>query len=185
MAMASGIVRERDRTRGTCLDCPSIRTRIALLAQLACPAPGLRAQARAAPDRRPSRQESPERMRERNASLDLKGGTEFWRPTPSRAMPRPAPGTRGGNGRSATEGSPYGHGDPSIVLPCSLVLDRPEVQAVTPARLAVDDLAGLKREHSESLLAVGVRQAGDTLVCAKADGRSKRRHVSTTRSAML
>jgi integrase len=44
------------------------------------------------------------------------------------------------------------------------------LRAVTLPRFAVEELARLKREQAEELLALGVRQTGDTLVCARADG---------------
>jgi integrase len=46
--------------------------------------------------------------------------------------------------------------------------DRP--RAVTLPSFAVDELRRLKQEQAESLLLVGVRQTGDTLVCARRDG---------------
>jgi integrase len=44
-------------------------------------------------------------------------------------------------------------------------------RAVTLPSFAVEELRRLKREQAESLLALGVRQAGDTLVCARRDGK--------------
>jgi integrase len=46
--------------------------------------------------------------------------------------------------------------------------DRP--RAVTLPSFAVEELARLKREQAESLLVLGVRQTGETLVCARRDG---------------
>ena len=43
-------------------------------------------------------------------------------------------------------------------------------RAVTLPAFAVEELGRLKREQAESLLAVGVRQTGDTLLCARRDG---------------
>jgi integrase len=43
-------------------------------------------------------------------------------------------------------------------------------RAITLPAFAVDELTRLKREQAEGLLAIGVRQAGDTLVCARRDG---------------
>jgi integrase len=43
-------------------------------------------------------------------------------------------------------------------------------RAITLPAFAVDELTRLKRQQAERLLAIGVRQAGDTLVCAREDG---------------
>jgi integrase len=43
-------------------------------------------------------------------------------------------------------------------------------RAITLPGFAVDDLRRWKREQAEELLKLGVRQSGDTLVCARADG---------------
>jgi integrase len=43
-------------------------------------------------------------------------------------------------------------------------------RTVTLPTFAVGELRRLKREQAESLLMLGVRQTGDTLVCARADG---------------
>jgi integrase len=43
-------------------------------------------------------------------------------------------------------------------------------RAVTLPSFAVEELRRLKREQAESLLMLGVRQTGDTLVCARRDG---------------
>jgi integrase len=43
-------------------------------------------------------------------------------------------------------------------------------RAVTLPAFATDELRRLKREQAESLLRVGIRQTGETLVCARADG---------------
>jgi integrase len=40
-----------------------------------------------------------------------------------------------------------------------------------PARLRREDLRRLKRQQAEELLALGVRPTGDTLLCARADGK--------------
>jgi integrase len=45
-----------------------------------------------------------------------------------------------------------------------------KARAVTLPDFAVDELRRLKREQAEELLAIGVRQSGDTLLCARADG---------------
>jgi len=44
------------------------------------------------------------------------------------------------------------------------------LRAVTLPSFAVVELARLKRDQAEELLALGVRQTGDTLLCARADG---------------
>jgi integrase len=44
------------------------------------------------------------------------------------------------------------------------------LRAVTLPSFAVEELTRLKREQAEELLALGVRQTGDTLLCARADG---------------
>ena len=43
-------------------------------------------------------------------------------------------------------------------------------RAVTLPAYAVEELRRLKREQAEGLLALGVRQTGDTLLCCRADG---------------
>jgi integrase len=43
-------------------------------------------------------------------------------------------------------------------------------RVVTLPRFAVDELQRLKREQAEELIAVGVRQTGETLVCGRHDG---------------
>jgi len=43
-------------------------------------------------------------------------------------------------------------------------------RAVTLPSFAVDELRRLKREQAESLLALGVRQTGEALLCARRDG---------------
>jgi integrase len=43
-------------------------------------------------------------------------------------------------------------------------------RAITLPAYAVTELRRLKREQAESLLALGVRQSGDTLLCCRADG---------------
>ena len=43
-------------------------------------------------------------------------------------------------------------------------------RVITLPAYAVDDLRRLKRQQAEELLAVGVRQSGDTLLCSRADG---------------
>ena len=45
-----------------------------------------------------------------------------------------------------------------------------KARAITLAAGAVDELRRLKREQAEALLMLGVRQDGDTLVCARRDG---------------
>jgi integrase len=47
-------------------------------------------------------------------------------------------------------------------------------RAITLPGYAVAELRRLKREQAESLLALGVRQSGDTLVCCRADGEPHR-----------
>src|SRR5262249_34869593 len=46
-------------------------------------------------------------------------------------------------------------------------------RAITVPAFAIDELRKLKRQQSEGLLALGVRQTGETLVCARGDGRPK------------
>ena len=43
-------------------------------------------------------------------------------------------------------------------------------RAITLPAFAVDELRRLKREQAEELLALGIRQTGETLVCCRADG---------------
>ena len=43
-------------------------------------------------------------------------------------------------------------------------------RAITLPRYAVEELRRLKREQAEALLALGVRQTSDTLLCCRADG---------------
>jgi integrase len=43
-------------------------------------------------------------------------------------------------------------------------------RAITLPAYAVEELRRLKREQAEELLALGIRQSGETLVCARADG---------------
>jgi integrase len=43
-------------------------------------------------------------------------------------------------------------------------------RVITLPAYAVEDLRRLKRQQAEELLALGVRQTGDTLLCARADG---------------
>jgi len=43
-------------------------------------------------------------------------------------------------------------------------------RAVTLPSFAIEELRRLKREQAESLLALGIRQTDDTLLCARADG---------------
>lgn len=45
-----------------------------------------------------------------------------------------------------------------------------KARAITLPVFAIDDLRRLKRQQAEELLALGVRQVGDTLLCARADG---------------
>ena len=46
-----------------------------------------------------------------------------------------------------------------------------KVRAVALPAFAIEELRRLKREQAEALLALGVRQSGETLVCARADGK--------------
>jgi integrase len=46
-----------------------------------------------------------------------------------------------------------------------------KVRAIVLPAYAVEELRRLKREQAEELLAVGVRQTGDTLTCCRADGQ--------------
>jgi integrase len=43
-------------------------------------------------------------------------------------------------------------------------------RAITLPAFAIDELRRLKRQQAEELLTLGVRQTGETLVCARADG---------------
>lgn len=43
-------------------------------------------------------------------------------------------------------------------------------RAITLPAFAIEELRRLKREQAEELLKLGIRQTGDTLVCARADG---------------
>jgi integrase len=45
-----------------------------------------------------------------------------------------------------------------------------KARAITLPSFAIDELRRHKREQAEELLALGVRQGGDTLVCARPDG---------------
>jgi integrase len=45
-----------------------------------------------------------------------------------------------------------------------------KARAITLPSFAVDELRRLKREQAQSLLVLGIRQTGDTLLCARADG---------------
>jgi integrase len=45
-----------------------------------------------------------------------------------------------------------------------------KARAITLPAFAIEELRRLKREQAESLLALGVRQSGDTLLCARRDG---------------
>jgi len=45
-----------------------------------------------------------------------------------------------------------------------------KTRAVTLPAFAVDELRRLKRQQAEELLMLGIRQSGETLVCARADG---------------
>ena len=45
-----------------------------------------------------------------------------------------------------------------------------KTRAITLPAFAVEELRRLKREQAEELLALGIRQSGETLVCARADG---------------
>ncbi len=44
-------------------------------------------------------------------------------------------------------------------------------RGITLPSFAVDELRRLKRQQAEELLALGIRQSGETLVCARADGQ--------------
>lgn len=44
-------------------------------------------------------------------------------------------------------------------------------RAITLPAFAVEDLRRLKREQAEELLALGIRQTGETLACCRADGQ--------------
>jgi len=46
-------------------------------------------------------------------------------------------------------------------------------RAIVLPAFAVEELRRLKREQAEALLRIGVRQSGDTLVCAREDGQPK------------
>jgi integrase len=52
---------------------------------------------------------------------------------------------------------------------CGLKRRRREAEAITLPAFAVDELRRFKREQAESLLMLGVRRTGDTLVCARRD----------------
>jgi integrase len=45
-----------------------------------------------------------------------------------------------------------------------------KARAITLPAFAVEELRRLKREQAEELFALGIRQSGETLVCARADG---------------
>lgn len=45
-----------------------------------------------------------------------------------------------------------------------------KARAITLPAFAVEELRRLKREQAEELLALGIRQSGETLACARADG---------------
>jgi integrase len=45
-----------------------------------------------------------------------------------------------------------------------------KTRAITLPAFAVDELRRLKRQQAEELLKLGIRQSGETLVCARADG---------------
>jgi integrase len=49
-----------------------------------------------------------------------------------------------------------------------------KARAITLPAFAVEELRRLKRRQSEELLALGVRQSGDTFLCARADGEPMR-----------
>jgi integrase len=46
-----------------------------------------------------------------------------------------------------------------------------KARAITLPSFAVEELRRFKREQAEELLAVGIRQSGETLVCGRADGK--------------
>ncbi len=49
-----------------------------------------------------------------------------------------------------------------------------KARAVTQPKFAVEELRRWKREQAEALLTLGVRQGGETLVCARLDGEPKK-----------
>jgi integrase len=58
-------------------------------------------------------------------------------------------------------------------------------RAVTLPAFAVQELRRLKREQAEELLALGVRQTGETLVCCRADGEPLQPRSVTHRFTLL
>ena len=48
-----------------------------------------------------------------------------------------------------------------------------KARAVTLPKFALEELRRWKREQAEALLVLGIRQGGDTLVCARQDGKPK------------
>jgi integrase len=48
-----------------------------------------------------------------------------------------------------------------------------KTRTITLPAFAIEELRRLKREQAERLLALGVRQTGDTLLCARADGEPR------------
>jgi integrase len=48
-----------------------------------------------------------------------------------------------------------------------------KARAITLPSFAVEELRRLKREQAEELFSLGVRQSGETLVCARADGKPR------------
>jgi integrase len=54
-----------------------------------------------------------------------------------------------------------------------------KARSITLPSFAIDELRRLKRAQAEVLMAMGVRQAGDTLVCAREDGEPWSPHLLT------
>jgi integrase len=46
-----------------------------------------------------------------------------------------------------------------------------KTRAITLPSFAVEELRSFKRDQAEELIALGIRQTGDTLACARADGK--------------
>jgi integrase len=58
-------------------------------------------------------------------------------------------------------------------------------RAITLPAFAVDELRRLKREQAETLLRLGIRQSGETLVCCREDGEPKQPRSLTHEFAHL
>ena len=56
------------------------------------------------------------------------------------------------------------------LISCAEAPKTEKARAVTLPSFAIDELGRLKREQAEELFRLGVRQDGDTLLCARADG---------------